>query len=675
MPAKYSHAKKRPPGKNKKPTRNAITSGSKDHRTPNAHVDRSINQAVSAVSQLERAIARILLIRFEQDIARLFSTHLYCVSLLHLPTFIMRCINVGGPGWVAANADCDEIKDFFRSAIGMDLRQAGERVATKSVLWSYTALRHFAMSNDVPICRRRGLHSLRLLPFFPALQTHLDALQAMPPAAFAKPPHLAPLQEGIQALEDACEQKFSKTSVNGEWDPDWRLKIRVGYERLSQTLWRVAREFDVRGYGLVLREKLTSKWCDCGCSTDHLSEVCEKTVREDEEESGVRPGKEREWDGRGSGVFGWETEEEEDIWDVDLDFASFESGECTNADHDHNHLDGELTISQLMEWRYFRAEHEKEQGNVSFKKGDYESAIERYKTAHQVEPEMPHYQLNLAAAYLKLQRWMEAETACDTALSQHKSVKGHWRRAQARKAQKKYADAIKDLRAVLRIQPSNMEAQEELRALLPPETVPIEPIPHTPPIPPSSSKRMRNESPAGGMVPSSSRASGSSSSSCLPSTSSSSSSYLSSSSTYTSHDPTFSQSSSSSSQSYSVPSSRCSTPTPADYHPSPTFSRSTGKQKKTSIHITRTAADNRKLKISALPMTIEVPILPDNYVPGKYSTEGTKSSHSNGKGKGHAHGHVGGCACADDGLDDIQYRPQTFSYLTWERYMVKKVSD
>ena len=44
---------------------------------------------------------------------------------------------------MAANADGEEIKEFFRSVIAMDLREAGERVATKSVLWSYTALRQF----------------------------------------------------------------------------------------------------------------------------------------------------------------------------------------------------------------------------------------------------------------------------------------------------------------------------------------------------------------------------------------------------------------------------------------------------------------------------------------------------------------------------------------------------
>jgi hypothetical protein len=42
---------------------------------------------MSAVSQLERAIARILLIRYEQDIARLFSTRLYnyCTCALQYP--------------------------------------------------------------------------------------------------------------------------------------------------------------------------------------------------------------------------------------------------------------------------------------------------------------------------------------------------------------------------------------------------------------------------------------------------------------------------------------------------------------------------------------------------------------------------------------------------------------
>jgi hypothetical protein len=166
------------------------------------------------------------------------------------------------------------------------------------------------MSNDVPICQKKGLHSLRLLPHFTALKAHLDSLEAMPPTSFTKPPHLGPLAEGYAALEDACNLAFGvqmkgKGSLRGgkEDQDERRVKIRVGYERLTQTLWRVAREFDVRGYGSILREKLTNKWCDCGCSTDHLSEVCERTVRDGEETAGLRAGKGREWDGRGESPY------------------------------------------------------------------------------------------------------------------------------------------------------------------------------------------------------------------------------------------------------------------------------------------------------------------------------------------------------------------------------------
>ncbi|KAG5652610.1 hypothetical protein H0H81_004392 [Sphagnurus paluster] len=461
MPAKYSHVKKRSAsGLLKK----AGGGGSKDaghtHTKggPNPHSGRSISKTIPAVSHLERGIARLLLLRYEQDIARLFSTRLYSIALIHLPTFVMRCIALAGPSWLAHNYDCEDIKDFFRAVISMDMRQAGERVATKSVLWSYTALRHFAMSNNVPICGKRGLHSLRLLDYYPALQAHVDALEAMPPPVFSKPPHLGSLQEGLEALEDACELKYRLLN-DGGWDKDWREKVRYGYERLAQTLWKVAREFDVRGYGNILREKLTEKWCDCGCSTDHLGEVCERTVKEEEEENGVRVGKQREWDGRGSGVYGWETEEEEDIWELELDFGGMDSDEG---------VDSEMTIGEIMEWRFFKAEQEKEEGNIAFRKGDFLKAVHHYEVAYEIEPELPHYQLNLAAAHLKLNNWMEAEKACSKALSQHRSSKGYFRRARARRMQNRPDEAIRDLRAVLKLQPTNTEAISELASLLPP---------------------------------------------------------------------------------------------------------------------------------------------------------------------------------------------------------------
>jgi RNA polymerase II-associated protein 3 len=61
----------------------------------------------------------------------------------------------------------------------------------------------------------------------------------------------------------------------------------------------------------------------------------------------------------GSGVYGWETEEEEDIWEVDLDFGGLEAEECDDGQ------DVDMTIGELMEWRYLKAEREKEEVNSS----------------------------------------------------------------------------------------------------------------------------------------------------------------------------------------------------------------------------------------------------------------------------------------------------------------------
>jgi hypothetical protein len=174
MPGKYSHVKKRSASgllrKNGQGNAQAVKDvhmpqnnghnnhghghsyghGHGHHHKLNPLIDRSLSQAMNAVAQLEpkiseleHAIARILLIRFEHDIARLFSTRIYTLSLVQLPTFVMRCLSLGGPSWLAWNYNSEEIKDFFRAVIAMDMRQAGERVATKSVLWSYTALRQF----------------------------------------------------------------------------------------------------------------------------------------------------------------------------------------------------------------------------------------------------------------------------------------------------------------------------------------------------------------------------------------------------------------------------------------------------------------------------------------------------------------------------------------------------
>jgi hypothetical protein len=60
---------------------------------------------------LEGTISRILLHRFEYDIARLFSTHIHRLAESQLPRLIMSVLQIAPPGWIALNANSEEVKD------------------------------------------------------------------------------------------------------------------------------------------------------------------------------------------------------------------------------------------------------------------------------------------------------------------------------------------------------------------------------------------------------------------------------------------------------------------------------------------------------------------------------------------------------------------------------------
>lgn len=184
-------------------------------------------------------------------------------------------------------------------------------------------------------------------------------------------------------------------------------------------------------------------------------------------------------------------------------------------------------------------------------------------------------------------------------MSQHRSVKGHWRRAQARKGQGRIHDAIKgtaavclisrnliapiDLQAVLKLQPSNAEALVELSSLIQPRR---------------NSKSL--SSPFAAHTPS-------------PSTAGSSS--------YKSEESTTSDESSESSDK--------------------------------SLPFGRTYRDDFKLKITSLPLTIDVPVgLPPPFV----------DSHERAK------------LPIPPSPTSVPTRLKTFSYPSWERYVVQKAT-
>lgn len=142
-----------------------------------------------------------------------------------------------------------------------------------------------------------------------------------------------------------------------------------------------------------------------------------------------------------------------------------------------------------------------------------------------------------------------------------------------------------DLRAVLRLQPSNAEALAEIYALCPSEAAPSEPV-----------------------------ASGSSSSSSVR------------------------------------PSSSTALPAQAStWIPAPKAPK--------ALPFTRSVMDDRKLKISPIPVTVEIPVdlslfAAADGVPNKTKTKTAAASTSSGKTV-----------------------KETFSYPSWGRYLVKKISD
>ncbi len=56
-------------------------------------------------------------------------------------------------------------------------------------------------------------------------------------------------------------------------------------------------------------------------------------------------------------MIGWETELEEDTWKADLDFGGLPNDEIED-------IEGAMSVGELMEWRYIKAEREKEKARL-----------------------------------------------------------------------------------------------------------------------------------------------------------------------------------------------------------------------------------------------------------------------------------------------------------------------
>eukprot|EP00899_Mesostigma_viride_P019857 jgi/Mesvir1/27873/Mv20060-RA.1 len=113
------------------------------------------------------------------------------------------------------------------------------------------------------------------------------------------------------------------------------------------------------------------------------------------------------------------------------------------------------------------AEEAKEKGNVAFKAGNYAEAVQHYTKALRLGGgDSGVYLSNRAMAHLKLGNFKEAEEDCTAALKLDKrNVKALLRRGTTHVFQGHYPEGIADFQAVLRLEPTNRTALDELKKL------------------------------------------------------------------------------------------------------------------------------------------------------------------------------------------------------------------
>nr|XP_025042112.1 RNA polymerase II-associated protein 3 isoform X2 [Pelodiscus sinensis] len=104
-----------------------------------------------------------------------------------------------------------------------------------------------------------------------------------------------------------------------------------------------------------------------------------------------------------------------------------------------------------------------DQGNGYFKEGKYEAAIECYTRGIAADGTNALLPANRAMAYLKIQKYEEAEADCTQAVLLDVSYsKAFARRGTARAALGKLKEAMQDFETVLKLEPGNKQATNEL---------------------------------------------------------------------------------------------------------------------------------------------------------------------------------------------------------------------
>lgn len=109
---------------------------------------------------------------------------------------------------------------------------------------------------------------------------------------------------------------------------------------------------------------------------------------------------------------------------------------------------------------------EKEKGNALFREGKYDDAIECYTRGMGADPYNPVLPTNRATSFYRLKKYAVAESDCNLAIALDSNYfKAFARRGAARFALQKYESALEDYEMVLKLDPENVEAQNEIKKI------------------------------------------------------------------------------------------------------------------------------------------------------------------------------------------------------------------
>lgn len=140
--------------------------------------------------------------------------------------------------------------------------------------------------------------------------------------------------------------------------------------------------------------------------------------------------------------------------------------EISSSDIEHQKTTSETDVELEDKRRINLSREARELGNIRFKEGKFEEAVEQYTLAIRLAPEDPIPYTNRAFAFLKMDQFASADADCSAALKlDPASVKALFRRAIARKSLHQINEAIQDLNTLLQLNPCNKAALDELNSI------------------------------------------------------------------------------------------------------------------------------------------------------------------------------------------------------------------